>query len=334
MTASSSSSISDTFQNSFYVGINIENILYGIELVLYLKTMAILLNHKGALKKSNLFYALFSSVMVFSVTVWVATSAIFGQNMWLLDSDFPGGPDAYWSKNISAWYMDWSMTAVIILQLMTDGLMIYRCWIMWDSNLAVVVPSFLWFATLVLGVLVDWASSSPGGDFFTGVASQLGLAYYTVSVFLNTTLTCMICYCIVRHGRKVREHLGHEYASSYFAVATLVVESVLPYTLSGIAFLVSLGVGSPTSVAFISVYFLMMCISPQMLILRVIVGRAWDSDTFKGPSSTVKFSIGGASGFTSRSLEWTNSNGARVHMQALSNAYLPDGHSKVVISQV
>ena len=68
----------------------------------------------------------------------------------------------------------------------------------------------------------------------------------------------MICYRIVRHGRKVQEHLGHEYASTYFAILTLVVESVLPYTLSGIAFLVSLGVGSPTSVAFISVYLLMM----------------------------------------------------------------------------
>ena len=68
----------------------------------------------------------------------------------------------------------------------------------------------------------------------------------------------MVCYPLVRHGRKVREHLGSEYASLYFAVATVVVESVLPYTLSGIAFLVSLGVGSPTSAAFICVYFLMM----------------------------------------------------------------------------
>ena len=111
---------------------------------------------------------------------------------------------------------------------------------------------------LALGFLVDWTSSSPGGDFFTGVASQLGLAYYTVSVFLHTTLTCMICYRLVRHGRKVQKHLGHEYASSYFAVVTVVIESVLPYTLSGIAFLVSLGVGSPTSVAFVCVYFMMM----------------------------------------------------------------------------
>lgn len=68
----------------------------------------------------------------------------------------------------------------------------------------------------------------------------------------------MICYRIVLHGRKVREHLGHEHASLYFGVVTLVVESVLPYTLSGVAFLASLGSGSSTSAAFICVYFMMM----------------------------------------------------------------------------
>ncbi|KAG6376837.1 hypothetical protein JVT61DRAFT_1863 [Boletus reticuloceps] len=297
MSTSCSNSIPDTsiFQNSFYVGVNMQNILYGeffdayhgvigltelldrtgMELVLYFKAMNILLSNRGAIKKSNLFYALFSSTMVFLVTVWVATSAVFGEKMWLLDSNFPGGPEAYLQENISVWYLDWGTTSVILLQLMTDGLMvrheqgrqnvcsfggfqIYRCRILWDSYLAIVVPVILWLSTLILGVLVDWSSSSPGGDFFTGKSAQLALAYYTLSVFLNTTLSCMICYCILQYGRKVREYLGHEYASLYLATITLVVESVLPYTLSGIAFLVSLGVGSPLSTVFISVYLLMM----------------------------------------------------------------------------
>ena len=130
------------FINSFYVGINIESILYGessdayhevaqthrsaragIELLLYFKTIRILLSNRGTHKKLNLFYALFSSMMVFLITVWVATQALFGQNMWL-DPDFPGGPDAYWRANIGVWYMGWGMVAVIVLQLMTDALMV------------------------------------------------------------------------------------------------------------------------------------------------------------------------------------------------------------------
>ena len=136
------------FINSFYIGINIENILYGessdayhevvrthwyaragIELILYFKTIRtiVLLSNRGTHKKSNLFFALFSSVMVFLITVWVFAQAIFGQNMWLLDPDFPGGPDAYWKANINeVWYMGWGAIAVFALQLMTDALMVRR----------------------------------------------------------------------------------------------------------------------------------------------------------------------------------------------------------------
>ncbi|KAI9566095.1 hypothetical protein HD554DRAFT_2040516 [Boletus coccyginus] len=297
------------FQNSVYVGIIIENILYGVVLVLYFRTMVILLGNRGEHKKFSLFYALFSSMMVFSITVWVATQALFGEKMWLLDSDFPGGPDAYWDAYIWIWYMDWATTGIIVLQLMTDALMIYRCRIIWDGCRAIVIPIILWLFTFVLGGLVAWTSSVPGSDFFTGIAAQFSLAYWTVSVFLNTILTCMICYRIVLHGRKVREHLGHEHASLYFGVVTLVVESVLPYTLSGVAFLASLGSGSSTAATFICVYFMMM-----MLILRVLAGRAWDSDTSRRPGSTLKFSPDDASGS-----QWSDPGSTRADLQTLPN---------------
>ncbi|KAF8549278.1 hypothetical protein OG21DRAFT_1421588 [Imleria badia] len=283
-------STSSPFITSFYIGIQIENILYGIELFLYFETIRILLRSGGTHKKSNLFYALFSSMMVFLTTIWIATQAIFGQNMWLLDADFPGGPDAYWQAKIGIWYMDWATMTVIVLQLMTDALMIHRCRVIWNSYRAVAVPILLWLATLTLGVVVAWVTSAPGSDYYTGIAAQLSLAYWSVSVFLNTTLTCMICYRVLRHGKIVQEHLGNEYASLYFAVVTLIVESVLPYTLSGIAFLVTLGVGSPTSTTCICVYFLMMCISPQILILRVVAGKAWSNETFSRSLPSVKFS--------------------------------------------
>ncbi|KAF8132477.1 hypothetical protein EV363DRAFT_1163898, partial [Boletus edulis] len=118
-----------------------------LELVLYFKTMNVLLRNKRASKKSNVFYAVFSSIMIFLITVWVSTPVIFGQKMWVLDSNFSGDPVAFAKENISAWYMDWGTTAVIILQLMTDGLMMHRCRIIWNSNRAIVVPVVLWLAT-------------------------------------------------------------------------------------------------------------------------------------------------------------------------------------------
>lgn len=99
----------------------------GVELILYFKTIRVLFGTTGGVrKKFKVFYAIFSSIMAFLITVWVITTAVFCQKVWLQDSNYPGGPDAYFGANISDWYLDWGTTAVIILQLMTDGLMVGR----------------------------------------------------------------------------------------------------------------------------------------------------------------------------------------------------------------
>ncbi|KAF8130301.1 hypothetical protein EV363DRAFT_1450697 [Boletus edulis] len=327
----SSKSEGDILLNSFFIAINTENILYGIELLLYVKTLRLLLRDRGTDKKDNLFYAVFSSVMMLLITVWIATQAVFGENMWVLEYGFPGGPFVYWSTNIGVWYMTSAMIAVIILQLMTDALMIHRCRIIWNSYRVVVVPIVLWLATLTLGVLLAWSTSAPATSFHSGIATQISLAYWSVSVFLNTTLTSMICWRVLRHGRKVQERIGKEYASLYFAVATIVVESVLPYTLSGIAFLVTFGADTPTAAVFLCVYFMFMCISPQMLIFRVAAGKAWDNKTFSRPGSTIKFSPEEPS--------QTGSNGppAAVGQGSISRqcrTSVPDGYGKVRFSEV
>ena len=80
-----------------------------------------------------------------------------------------------------------------------------------------------------------------GPNLIPGISPDLGLAFYAISVFLSTTLTCMICYRLLRHASTIKECLGEQFASPYRTTVTFIVESVLPYTLTGIAFLVSFG---------------------------------------------------------------------------------------------
>ena len=109
----------------------------------------------------------------------------------------------------------------------------------------------------VLGVLTIWISSVTRTNFFSGDAAKLGLAYYSTSVFLNTTLTCMICYRLLSHAKLVKECLGDHHASPYLSLTMLLVESILPYTLSGIMLLISYGVKSDKEVALSQVYTVM-----------------------------------------------------------------------------
>ena len=108
-----------------------------------------------------------------------------------------------------------------------------------------------------LGVSQIYMFGSRSKSFIDGFASRMSLAYYIVCVFLNMTLTSMICYRIVCHGKLVQAALGREYSLGYFAIAEIIVESALPFTLSGIAYLVALGLSSQVMIPFEWVYFMM-----------------------------------------------------------------------------
>lgn len=119
---------------------------------------------------------------------------------------------------------------------------------------ALVLP----YAKSGLGLLLDSASSMPGTTFYSGLASKIGLAYYSSSTFLNVTLMSMICYQLLSHARAVKQYFGDKHASPYITIVALVVESVLPFTLSSIAFLVSYGMGSQSAVVFSFIHPLVM----------------------------------------------------------------------------
>ena len=119
-------------QEPFYVGINLHEILYGefgrthdvrltgplsgIELCFYFKTMHIFLTRGRVRHKSDMLFGVFSAVMFFLVTIYVAILGIFGQEIWVPDQKYPDGPPYR--------YIDVVAVAAIILQQMTDGLMV------------------------------------------------------------------------------------------------------------------------------------------------------------------------------------------------------------------
>ncbi|KAG6372173.1 hypothetical protein JVT61DRAFT_7965 [Boletus reticuloceps] len=264
-------------QLALYVGIQLCNILYGVEVYLYFKTMYIFLASGRARQKSDLFYALFSTVMFSMITIFVALVWAINQAGYIVDQNHP-------LRRVAFAYLDVSGSVSVALQLLTDALMIYRCRIVWDSLRASLFPS-----SCALGIMFVWIRAVTYTNPFEEQSATISLAYYTISVSLTTILTCMICARLVYYGRLMKKHLGQEHAAPYFSTVMLLVESMLPYSLAGIALLVSFVAGSPAAFTILLVFGFMMCISPQMLILRVAAGRAWREETIKPLQSLVMF---------------------------------------------
>ena len=226
------------------------------------------------------------------VTIWVSVISVLGRNMWLPDPSYAGGSMTFVSGSASHVLWNCAGVATIVLQQMTDGLMVRpngsnvatecesyplcssctvveSCGTAFMSSLhppscgsqisvSIILHSSLRsFQPRAKSVLWIVAAAVTGPNPFTGVSSDLPLALYATSVFLSTALTCMICYRLLRHASTMKEYLGEQFASPYCTTVTFTIESVLPYTLTtltGIALLVSFGLMNQVGMTLWCVY--------------------------------------------------------------------------------
>ncbi|OSX59975.1 hypothetical protein POSPLADRAFT_1148983 [Postia placenta MAD-698-R-SB12] len=284
------------FQSAFYLGNLVNAVLYGIEVMLFFSTMRVLLQAKRQRTRSDVFFIFFSCALLFLSAVNLAVDEAFGQEMWILNYDYPGGPDAYLGEYASVWYETMGTTASISLNLLADGLMIYRCYVVWNAAYIAMVPCLLWISSLGLGITSLYLSGSPNGNYFAGLASRIVLCYNVTSVSLNIIATCLICGRLLHHARIIRKQLGDDAPRIYTHAVSIIIESALPYSISSIVFLITYGANSELSSLFLAFFAMFTAISPQMIIMRVVTGRAW-SKTTATEITTVQFA--NANGSTS-----------------------------------
>ncbi|KAI0358235.1 hypothetical protein OH77DRAFT_1398039 [Trametes cingulata] len=266
------------FQNALYIGINITCILYGIQLILYFMTVRALLRQTRKSTRSDIFLVLFSTALLLLNTISVSTNSVFGQEMWVVNQDYPGGADAYLEAFATVWYQTLGTAAGLVMQALASGLLVYRCWVVWDDLRVAVVLSILWLGTFALASLRVYASAIE--NFFTGPLSEkLGKATTSCLIGLNTILTTLICARLYYFSRFYGKELGPDVGQKYTSAAAIIVESALPFTVASIVYLIAFAIGSQTSIVFLCISSMLTAISPSMIIIRVLAGRAWTRNT-------------------------------------------------------
>ncbi|KAM5545864.1 hypothetical protein V8D89_000902 [Ganoderma adspersum] len=271
------------FQNSWYVGNNFNCVLYGAELVMYFETIVLIQDARKrqrdvAHDHDRWLFIFLSTGLLCLITVYLFAQNFFGEEMWIVHAGYPGGSGQYYADNAAVWYQTMGSAASVVLNWMSDAFLIYRVYTLWEQNLYVtIVPSILYLGTVALGVMTCYYSGRPGGDFFVGIAPRIALTYSAVGIAMNVLCSSLICGNIIWQTRTycaggVPPNRGARNAVS------IVVESMLPYTLFGVAYVVLLGLDSPVAILFLSLYVMFTCLSPQMIMLRVLLGRGWKND--------------------------------------------------------
>ncbi|KAF7330354.1 hypothetical protein MVEN_02473700 [Mycena venus] len=268
-------------ERSWYIGLVMFAILYGIELCMCFMSFYFLWTSPKN-EKSRYFYIAYSGVLLVLITIALASNEFFGQMMWIEHRDFPGGPVAYFTANIAAWYNTFGTAADVTANVLGDGLMLYRCYVFWSSASIWVIafPALLFLASTAMGIAATIQSGLPGNNFFVD-ASVINLTtpWLSLTIAFNIITTTMIVLRLFLVSRSMRAVLAKDRAEVYTGVIAILVESAAPFSLLGIGYLITYVRGDPEALWFANVWGSFVALSPQAIILRVSMGAAWSKQT-------------------------------------------------------
>lgn len=264
-------------EHSLYVGNVFAVFLTGMQAVLCIQSVHYLWNRKSNYKVSLSVYSFV--LLVLQMFAFIANQ-YFGQLMWIDYRDVTGGPLAYFMENITLWSNTFGTASDAMASVLGDSLLLYRCYMFYrEDRWVAILPTLLFLASTAMAIVSTVQSALPGDNLFGGSTANFLLCWVALSVSFNILVTIIICARLLIAHSRLKSLLGTEDLKTYTGVVAILVESALPLSITGIAFVVSIAKNSETEIAFACVWGTFATLAPQMIIYRVASGTGWNRTT-------------------------------------------------------
>ncbi|EAU82237.2 hypothetical protein CC1G_12025 [Coprinopsis cinerea okayama7 len=176
-----------------------------------------------------------------------------------------------------------------------DGILLYRCYILWKDRPAVMIVPILAHLGFIGLTITAFTRHLQGVTLSSKreliLSQQTAITSIALSTSLNVITTSLIAYQIIVQQRALSKALPGRNIGIYTRAARVVVESALPLTLSGLGFVIVRTMdwfSGPTSgelpdlnvhallasYIFGGLYTSFGALAPQMIIFRVTVARS------------------------------------------------------------
>ncbi|KAH6907031.1 hypothetical protein BKA70DRAFT_1286059 [Coprinopsis sp. MPI-PUGE-AT-0042] len=183
------------------------------------------------------------------------------------------GASLHYMEAAALWWQVLGSVCIILAHLCADGLLLYRCFIVWQGSWAAIALPLLLFAAFG-GTGIGFVIYSTRDYHNIGLVSAL----YTLSAALNAGVTGLIIWKLLRSRTKVTRLLNVPDETMYTGVIGLLVESALPFSIVAL-------VAAPISVYFGTLWAIFASFCPQLIIYRVAHGKSFMSAGY-GTEST------------------------------------------------
>ncbi|KAF8194586.1 hypothetical protein BJ912DRAFT_176906 [Pholiota molesta] len=269
------------------IGVMISLAAYGIAFVLFVQSI-------NALRQASIAYPMTSRKTFFAYTIimfligtaYIMTNTSYKVLAYTTHRNFPGGPVNWVNVNYSSPTTLASNIFAVISSWGADGLLLYRCFIIYSNSLravriVLILPIILFIGELASGLLLIIQVSHSPATIWNSV--NLALPYFALAAACNVTITLTIATPLLLHRRSLRKTFGrnNDYSKPYTSAAAILVESSAVYAIVAVVFIGFYARNNPISHLFLSTLCQVQVIAPFLIIPRVARKRAWTSTTSK-----------------------------------------------------
>lgn len=216
------------------LAVALEGIVYGFSVLLFIGTIWTL-TAKQRIQNLNRPIAVVAILLfVLSTTHMVVNIIRVEDGLVKYRDTYPGGPVAF--------FADPSQKTLLILRglyvlqtLLADGVVIYRCYVVWQSVFIIILPCMLWCGVAASGIGVVYGysqASSDSADFFANVVGEI--TQWVTAFFASTMATNLLSSGLLAYRIWLIEHgvsAVRTTKSTVMPIVRMLVDAAVLYTV-------------------------------------------------------------------------------------------------------
>ncbi|TFK21248.1 hypothetical protein FA15DRAFT_758843 [Coprinopsis marcescibilis] len=276
-----------------FAGLFMQSAGLGLQICLSIQSLSAYLSSPREVQRARKIYIyILFLILALSVVVMVFDGISTVMIVELLS--YPDGRSpSIWVKPLWSWIP--RTTALGLIQVLGDGLLLWRCYILWrDRRWIVLFPLVIYLASIALGFIYFAKNVAPISAGVVSVNYDFMAAYFLSVAVLCLLTTILIAIRLVgmekdMQALPIKPANTAEKTTPYTRALVVLIESALPFTLFGILVVVSAGFASlnPRDSVANAMYVLTplwiwtsfcvlgQALAPQLIIYRVMTGRSW-----------------------------------------------------------
>ncbi|OAX31160.1 hypothetical protein K503DRAFT_114069 [Rhizopogon vinicolor AM-OR11-026] len=294
----------------------LEGILYGFSILMFVGTVWTL-THKNRTQAVNRPIATVAILLLLLSTAHMIVDIIRIEDGLVKYRDtFEGGPPAFFADVAQVTFV--TKNAIYIMQtLLGDGVVIYRCYVVWQSMLIIILPSILWCSSGVTGFTAVYSISqatSNAGNIFAPATGQWIKAFFASTLSTNLLSSGLLAYRIWMIECNIST--SRTRSGSMMPVLRVIVDAALLYSVTLLPALVCFICSNNGQFVMIDMIIPIISIAFYMVLIRIAIRRP-QSHPFRG----------GATSDTERGSRQHAMKPLQVHISQFTQNNVNDGTS-------